>query len=339
MAKEIRLFNDYKTKENILSNHCGVMLKMLYEENPKSFEDVVSILAGIDFVVTPSFEQQIKKSDSYPDIVIEQPSFAIFFETKRTNWFYDEQINRHLKSLQKNRDHNILFLLSNFQEDNPEQIFEEEASYASKEYGIHVKPITFEQLIETLENTNHSDNYHQYLSEFRDFLDRNNYLPSWKYMLDVVNCASTIKEVHDYNVYICPDTGGKYKHRRGLFFGGYKDKNVKFIHEIKAVVVVEQRGKNGYVEWDNFNSSKKSLITEALQKVETLRNDEIMTRNLQVFLLQNPVEVNFAKSSSGGLYSSKKYFVNVARKFPSKNSKELADQLRDKTWEYVEQLM
>ncbi|WP_417237388.1 hypothetical protein [Bizionia paragorgiae] len=339
MAKEIRLFNDYHTKENILSNHCGVMLKMLYEENPKSFEEVISVLSGLDFAVTPSFEQQIKKSNSYPDIVIEQPSFAIFFETKRTNWFHDPQIERHLKSLHKDRDHNILFLLSNFEEDRPEEIFEVKISEAFEKYDIHIIPITFEQLVETLEATEHSDNYNRYLNEFRDFLDRNNYLPTWKYMLDVVNCAGTINEVRDHNVYICPATGGKYKHRRGKYFGGYKQKNVKYIHEINALVVAEEGGKNAVVEWNNFNLDEKELIAEALEKVNLLRKEEVMIRNMQIFLLQNAAEVNFRKDSDGGLYASKKYFKNIAKKFPSESSKELAEQLQGKTWEEVEKMI
>ena len=86
MGKEISLFNDYHTKENILSNHCGVILKLLYEENPKSFEEVISTLTSQDFIINPSFEQQVRKASSIPDIVIEQKSFSIYFENKTTEY-------------------------------------------------------------------------------------------------------------------------------------------------------------------------------------------------------------------------------------------------------------
>ena len=336
MGQEISLFNDYHTKENILSNHCGVILKLLYEENPRSFEEVISTLTFQDFMISPSFKQQIKKKESTPDIVIEQKSFSLYFETKRFDWFYDNQIDRHLKGFKKDTTYNILFLLSNFETDSPEEKFEKQIKDAKNRFDITLSPISFEQLLGVLETVESSDNYKKYLVEFRDFLERNPYLPTWKYMLDIVNCASTIAEVHNHNVYMCPDTGGKYKHRRALFFGGYKLKNIKFIHEIKALVVIDQGGKSGHVKWKNFDElGDKDLIKEAIGKINLFENRkvEIKERNVQVFILQNPYEVNFRKSSSGGLYSSKKYLRNIARENNAKNSKELAEKLKNKTWE------
>ena len=70
----------------------------------------------------------------------------------------------------------------------------------------------------------------------------------------------------------------------------------------------------------NQNSIEdKDLIKEAKQKIELFdyRKSEIQERDLQVFLLQYPAEVNFGKSSDGGFYSSKKYLRNIAREYPS----------------------
>ncbi len=298
MGQDISLFNDYHTKENILSNHCGVILKLLYEENPRSFEEVISTLTSQDFMISPSFNQQIKKKESTPDIVIEQKSFSIFFETKTFDWFYDNQIERHLKGFKKDTTYNILFLLTNFEIDNPEDKFEQQIIESQSKFGITLCPISFEKLVGVLETVETTDSYKKYLEEFRGFLERNNYLPTWRYMLDIVNCASTINEVHEHDVYMCPNTGGKYKHRRALFFGGYKSKNVKFIHEIKALVVIEQGGKIGRVTWKNVNDIEdKVLVKEAKQKIDLFdyRKSEIQERDLQVFLLQNPAEVNFRK--------------------------------------------
>lgn len=141
---------------------------------------------------------------------------------------------------------------------------------------------------------------------------------------------TTITEVHQHNEYMCPDSGERYRHRRALFFGGYKAKNVKFIHEIKALVVITR----GRVKWKNYiDLDDEMLINEAIEKINlfTYRKNEIKAWDIQVFLLQNPVEVNFRKSSPGGMYSSKKYFHNIAAK--TKNSNELAEQIKGKTWE------
>lgn len=336
MGKEISLFNDYHTKENILSNHCGVILKLLYEENPKSFEEAISTLTSQDFLINPSFKQQVRKNKSVPDIIIEQNSFSIFFETKTFDWFYDNQIDRHLEGFKKETTYNILFLIANFETDAPEEKFASQIKTARDKHNITLSPISFEQLVGVLENIESSEDYKKYLIEFRDFLERNNYLPTWKYLLDVVNCSSTIAEVHEHNVYMCPDSGGMYKHQRALFFGGYKSKNVRFIHEIKALVIVEEGGKTANVKWKNFEElNEKQLIHEAKEKINLFdyRKKEIQERNIQVFLLQNPYEANFKKASSGGLYGSKKYFKDIARKHDAKNSKELAEKLKTETWE------
>jgi hypothetical protein len=335
MGKEISLFNDYHTKENILSNHCGVILKLLYEENPKSFEEVISTLTSQDFIINPSFEQQVRKASSIPDIVIEQKSFSIYFENKTTDWFYSEQIDRHLSSFIKDNDYNILFLLSNFEIDDLQERFKNQIDKAKKEYQITLCPISFEQLIGVLLNVESSDEFKIFLNEFRDFLERNNYLPTWKYLLDVVNCSGTINEVHEDDVYICPDTGGMYKHQRAFYFGGYKNKNVKYIHEIKALVVVEQGGNDAFIKWKNIEIDDSLIIEEAKSKIKLFdyRITEVNEQKVQVFLLQNKEEVNFRKISNGGLYGSKKYFRDIARKYKATNSKELAKKLKNITWE------
>ncbi len=328
MSKEISLFSDYHTKENSLTNHCGLILKLLYEENPASFEAAISSLTSTNFIINPIFEQQVRKETSVPDLVIEQKSFSIFFETKRTDWFYSDQINRHLEGFKKNVDYNILFLLSNFEIDNPEEKYQKQIEIA-KELEIILVPISFEDFIETLESVDSSEVYKKFLREFRAYLDRNNYFPSWKYLLEVVNCATTMHEVQEENVFMCPNTGGVYSHRRAKYFGGYKWKNVKYIHEIKAVVVIEKNFESEYVQWNNSETSEKVLIEDAKKKISLFdyRLVELKNNGLQVFLLENPFEVNFEKTSMGGLYGNKKYFWDFAKELNVTNSKEFAEEI------------
>src|SRR5665213_2305048 len=91
MGREISIFSDYHQQENSLSNYCGLLMKILYQESPKQFQELLSALikAKADIIVGPTFSQQIKKVKSIPDLVIAQKSFAIHFETKLTNWFYN----------------------------------------------------------------------------------------------------------------------------------------------------------------------------------------------------------------------------------------------------------
>ncbi len=91
-------------------------------------------------------------------------------------------------------------MLTNFEIDNPEEKFASQIQSAFDLFGITLCPISFEQLLGVLEAVPSSSTFSKYLEEFGGFLERNNYLPTWKYMLDIVNCAGTIHEVHEHNV-------------------------------------------------------------------------------------------------------------------------------------------
>jgi len=342
MPKPISLFNEYHGKENTISNYTGLILKLLYEENPASFEQLLFSLipSSIDnFSIIPDFYQQTKKGDSIPDIVIEQKSFSLYIETKNFDWFYDSQIDKHLESLKSiNSDFKILLLLSSdFKISNSESQFKKQISQAFEDHHVVLSPITFETLANSLSEVDSSDSFKKTVAQYDNYLDRNSLLPNWEYLLDVVNCTTTIQEIENHNYYMCPDRGRGYSHRRAKYFGPYKNKKVTSIYEIKALVVIEKNLQSGEVRWNNINTDSKELIAEAMEKIANseFRKNENSKHSLQVFLLQNRAETNFIKESSGGLYGSKIYFRNIAKKHNAKNSQELADALNNKTWESI----
>ncbi len=46
MSKNIRLFSNYVQRENQTTNYCLLILKLLYEENPKFLSEVLSDIIG-----------------------------------------------------------------------------------------------------------------------------------------------------------------------------------------------------------------------------------------------------------------------------------------------------
>jgi hypothetical protein len=62
--------------------------------------------------------------------------------------------------------------------------------------------------------------------------------------------------------------------------------------------------------------------------------EEIKNNGILVFLLDNPVEVNFKKTSKGGLYGNKKYFWDFAKELNASNSEVLANEIvkRNMSW-------
>lgn len=59
MSREISLFADYHQKENSVTNYCGLMMKLIYEESPKRFEELLATLiqSDKDIPVGPIFSQ------------------------------------------------------------------------------------------------------------------------------------------------------------------------------------------------------------------------------------------------------------------------------------------
>lgn len=332
MGREISLFADYHQKENSLTNYCGLLMKMLYEDSPRKFEELLATLLKTDtnIIVGPTFTQQTKTVKSIPDLAITQKSFSVFFETKTTDWFYEDQINRHIAGFNQTADDKILFLLSNFENDNLEEQFAKEINEAKK-HKIILQPLTFEDFVGSLEQVCNSEYLENLLDEFKLYLDRNGRLPKWKYLLDVVSCSGTLEEI-EQGVYMCPDTGGAYSHRRAKYFGPYSSKKVADIFEINAIVVIEKNLGEAKIKWKNKNIKDETLIEQAKQKLQNWqwRIDENKSVPLQVFLLDNRQETNFVKETSGGMLQSKKYFWDIAT--DCENSQELAEKLRDKNW-------
>lgn len=44
MGKPISLFTDYSQSENRVTNYCGLMMKLIYEESPRRFSELIDNL-------------------------------------------------------------------------------------------------------------------------------------------------------------------------------------------------------------------------------------------------------------------------------------------------------
>ena len=223
------------------------------------------------------------------------------------------------------------FELEDFELDEQIRVRFPKAFQLADEQAITIKAVSFEYFIEALENIRCSEVFKKFLDEFKLYLDRNNLLPKWRYLLDVVNCAGSLDEIKQ-NFYICPDTGGAYTHRRAKYFGPYARKQVENIFEIRAVVSIAQDLGGGTVKWNNSDEATDKLIAEAKAMIgkSKLRVDENKTVALQVFLLEQGEATSFKKTDRGGMFGTKKYFWNIAKN--CKNSKELASFLNGKSW-------
>ena len=137
------------------------------------------------------------------------------------------------------------------------------------------------------------------------------------------------------NVYICPNYGGAYSHRRALYFGAYIEKTVVKILEIKAVVTINDSELNAEILYNNTDISIEILQQEAKKKVLQYpdRIKQLAQFPLKIFLLDKPFPTNFQKESLGGL-RTKTYFD--VKHSGVNNSESLAKALNGNNWESFE---
>ncbi len=335
MSKPISLFSGYSQKENRVTNYCLLILKMLYEENPKYLGEVLAVLCGEEIAshVGVSFRQQERKGLSIPDGLIIQQPFAIYIETKNYDWFYDEQLKNHLKALNNEViGLKILLALGNF-EANIENRFDNVSRICEQNYknSIIFRSVTFEDLIGAISISGLSKNLTDAISDFRSFLNEEDLLPSWREYLDVINCAGIPEDVLNEGIYMCPAEGGAYSHSRSRYFGMYRNKCVEVVAEIEAIVDVDLEADSVSLKWKNVSGTEGSFKEKAKEKVKKLRPLEGAIR---VFLLGKLYETNFQKDSRGGMFSSKRYF-NIA-KLQAANVEELSEKLNGKKWSEFE---
>lgn len=332
MSREISLFADYHQDENRVTNYTGLIFKLIYEENPKNFEELIVSLTEdkVDFSIGPKIYQQQKSNTGIPDLVIMQKSFSILVETKLQDWHYTKQIQKHLDSFDSAAETKILFLLANFETEDFAMRFSESMETAEAK-NIILQPISYEELLAAIENLKVPDRLASILDEYKAYLESKDLLPKWRTLLDVVNSGKTLYEINQ-DVYICPDTGGPYRHRRARFLGAYSKKKVISIHEILAVFAVDVGAQTINLKWKNSGASIAELTAEAMRKFNLFPKRVSLNLNApyQIFLLGEHALTNFIKSTPGGLQASKKYFPNIAK--PEDTVSSLAEKLSGRSW-------
>lgn len=327
MSKQISLFSGYSQKENRTTNYCLLVLKLLYEENPKLLSEVLGEIFGdeIGDVVGVHFRQQQKRGSSVPDGLICQKGFTIYLETKSFDWFYDDQLHKHIEALSKEGPGlKILLALGNIDQDL-ETRFEHIRKLCHTKYSDSVvfESATFDDFLEAIRARTLPKNLADSISDFAAYLDEMGLLASWQSRLDVVNCAGSSHEQHTGNVYMCPATGGAYNHKRSKYFGLYKGKKVSHVALIQALVEISD-DRTAKVLWKNCDIDNNNLKQRAREQHEKWR----ATRYPQLVFLLGPLcETAFFKDTPRGLRGTKIYF-----RVKADSAEELAEKLSDKKW-------
>ncbi|MFD1874338.1 hypothetical protein [Hymenobacter bucti] len=337
MGKEISLFSGYDQPENRTTNYCLLMLRMLYQENPKLLaETLATLLPGqADLQVGVQFRQQVLKGNAMPDGIISQPAFSVYVETKHSDWHYDEQLERHLEALDKEPvGAKVLVALAKFDGDIATRFTAIETICATRYEGkIKFIAASFEQFLAAVRSASLTLSLTSLANDFEQYLNEISLLPNWRKQLDVVNCGEFHSLQVEAGVYVCPAQGGPYSHRRCEYIGMYWDKAVHKVASILGVVDVDPaEGGTAEILWNNDRLSglkDEALIQQAQERFYHAWPDRDWVG--RVFVLGPLFDTYFEKDSPGGMQGSKQYFW-VGGDIQAQNAEELAVALNGLKW-------
>ena len=123
---KIHYFQRYHEKENVATANTMLLLSRLYAySSDKFFRFLKSEYFSDSFNPEIIFTLQEKSVDSVPDATITQESFKIVVETKMSDWFYEDQLIRHLNSFNDEKYKVMITLAPELMEEGKKVAFEE----------------------------------------------------------------------------------------------------------------------------------------------------------------------------------------------------------------------
>lgn len=332
---KIHYFQRYHSKENVANANTMLLLSRLYSYSSDKFFRLLKSEHFFNDAFEPEliFNLQEKSVDSVPDATISQESFKIVVETKMYDWFYSDQLIRHLNSFGDEKFKVLITLAPEMMEKSKLQDFQNRL----KEYNMtknhpimHVNT-TFERITEAIQDLIDYKDYEmqEVLDDYLNYCYKDKLITdSWKRM-KMQLCGATfdfnIKENLYYNGINRPFTAHDY-------IGLYKDKSVKAIGKIVAIITaIKTENKIKYeAEFGKLTDYRKEQVDKAI--IDGKKYGYVLT-NERYFFVEKFYETNFKKTSPGGSMGSRNFdLCQVLEMDKLPDTEKIAELLKNKTW-------
>ena len=333
---KIHYFQRYHEKENVATANTMLLLSRLYSHSSdKFFRFLKSELFSDSFEPEIVFNLQEKSADSIPDATITQESFKIVVETKMSDWFYFDQLKRHLKSFGDEKYKVMITLAPELM--NPEK--KKEFETYLKEYNasqihpvMHVNTI-FERIVDAIRDVIDDRDYdmQEVLDDYLNYCYKDRLIivsDSWKRMR--VQLAGT---TYDFNIrenlyYDNIDRGFSAHDYLGL----YKEKSVRAIGKINAIItgVTTETDLEYKVEFGELTDERKQQIDRAIEDGKNYGYELAATR---YFFVDKFYETDFKKITPRAPMGSRIFDLTQILEIENlPETQEIAELLNDKTW-------
>ncbi len=335
---KIHYFQRYHEKENVATANTMLLLSRLYSySSDKFFRFLKSQYFFDSFNPEIIFTLQEKSVDSIPDATITQESFKIVVETKMSDWFYEDQLLRHLSSFNDEKYKVMITLAPEHMSDKKKSAFEQKL----KEYNmkqahpvIHINT-TFEELANAIGDVLDDRDYEiqDVLDDYLNYCYTDGLIPisdSWKYMRMQLAGATLDFNISERVYYEKAERGFRAHDILGL----YKNKSVRAVGKIIArITAVEtEQGVKYNAEFGELTEERKAVIEKAMADGDS-RGYNLRTIVHRYFFVEEFYETDFKKISPRPPMGTRIFdLTQILGTDDIPDTKKIAELLRNEIW-------
>lgn len=334
----IHYFQRYHSKENVATANTMLLLSRLYQYSTgKFFQFLNSMMLAENFEPEIIFRLQEKNDESIPDATITQASFKIVVETKLSDWFHMDQLEKHLKAFHDEQQKVLLTLAPERMKAEKQKELESKLAVYNQAQGNPIRHIntTFEALVSGIQAVIDDRDYEMQdvLEDYLNYCYHDHLISVsdyWKFMR--VQLAGT---TFDFNVrenlYYDSIERGFRAHR---YLGLYKNKSVRAIGEIIAIIT-GTRQENGELEYcveqGELTEKRKQAIERAIEDSQRYGYQMTATR---YFFVEQFYKTDFRKITPRAPMGTRIFdLTSVLESSEIPDVQQLAHILSHKTWE------
>lgn len=340
----VHYFQRYSQPENVATNNTLLLFSRFYQEKPAYLERLLHKLLDMDIQVGVSIKQQERGTESVPDGFIRQSSFEIIIESKTSDWFYADQLRRHIQSFsQKDSTNNILLAIT-------KEITDERQQELKRELGDDLserfKVVSFKQIAdEALAVSKGNPLLEEISQEYEDFCLSMGLYPPTKSWMKVFAARETLSENLKYNMYY-RNIETSHMFNGYDFIGMYRDKAIRGVGKVRGYIDAVRREEDETTGYDGWEVSVSEKLREAPDLADRIADLKQMAEDSPYDISWHPHRyvivdafhpTNMPKTTSGGIMGPRVFdlldFENVTHEaLESPSSKALVEALNGQTW-------
>ena len=249
----INHFQTYSQRENHVTNNTMLMLRHVYRTSPRLLEKVLQALLEEDEVeIGPRFEQQVGGAHSIPDAVLSHKPLHVYLEAKYGDGLYDDQLERHMRSISKNEHPTNSAFLIGLTRNATNEDDDERWKGKALEHGIAFAAASYRKLLESLEDACRAEpDLSEILDDYQTFIGGEGLLPDQHRKLVAMLCGQSWRENIAHGAYFEPAHRNP-KWTRAHFVGVYRQKRVSYVGRLAAAVVCYEKDGELVVQSQEF---------------------------------------------------------------------------------------